>query len=302
VVAASKLLAVAVAAFAVGREVLAVLGSWTVTAVLGMLVGAGLLFHRVGRVPRPPLSEISQSALRLRSRLVGNQLIGIGAQIPTYLLPLVVTARLSASDNAYFYTTWMMCGIFLLIAPAVSMSLFAEGAHEPGAMRDKTRATFAIIAVLLAPCMIIFFLAGGSVLSTFGSVYEAHGLLLMKVVLLAAVPNAILSVYITVLRVEQRLPVAAWLSLGTGVGTAIVAWLLLPALGISAVGWAWMAMQGGGCVFVGVDVARRRLVPTSLPPSGLSFGTERCDSPHPCASPSREAGPKPELTTSSDEP
>lgn len=273
VVAASKLLALVLATLVLAREVLALLGAWTVAAVVGIVVGVGLLFHRVGRVPRPPLLALGQSTRRLRSRLIGNQLIASGAQLPAYLLPLMVTARLSARYNAYSYATWQMCVPFLIISAAASQSLLAEGVRAPSAMREKSRAALAIIAALLAPCMILFLLAGGSILATFGAAYEQHGLLLMRLVVLAAVPSAITNVYVAMLRVQQRLAVAAWLNLGMGVGMVIVAWLLLPALGISAGGWAWMATQVGGCAFVAVDVVRRRLAPPSRPRGGLSSQT-----------------------------
>jgi O-antigen/teichoic acid export membrane protein len=266
VVAASKLLAVVLAVIVLAREVVVLVGAWTVAGVLGVLFGGLLLVRRVGRIPRPRPRAIAPNVRRLRSRLIGNQLIGIGAQMPVYLLPLVITTRLSSTANAYFYTTWMMCGIFLVISPAVSTSLFAEGVHAPGAMRDKTRATLAIIGVLLAPAMILFLVFGGHILGTFGSSYEQHGLLLMQLVVFAAVPDAITNVYVAVLRVQQRLAVAAWLNLAMGVGTVIFAWLLLRTLGISAVGWSWMAMQAAGCAFVAVDVVRRRLPPPSWPP------------------------------------
>jgi hypothetical protein len=71
--------------------------------------------------------------------MAGHQLIGMGAAMLPYLLPVIVTARLSASDNAYIYTTWMMAGIFLIISPALSQSLFAEGAHDSEHLHRRAR-------------------------------------------------------------------------------------------------------------------------------------------------------------------
>ena len=49
---------------------------------------------------------------------------------------------------------------------------------------------------------------------------------------------------------------AAGLNLGMAIGTVGLSWALLPALGITAVGWSFLAMQLAGCVFVVVDVIR----------------------------------------------
>jgi hypothetical protein len=43
-----------------------------------------------------------------------------------------------------------------------------------------------------------------------------------------------------------------------GVGILALSWMLLPVLGISAVGWAWLAMQLSGCAFVVFDLAHRQ--------------------------------------------
>jgi len=38
----------------------------------------------------------------------------------------------------------------------------------------------------------------------------------------------------------------------------VISWFLLPLIGISAVGWAFLAMQLCGCVFVVIDWRRQR--------------------------------------------
>jgi O-antigen/teichoic acid export membrane protein len=189
--------------------------------------------------------------------LAGQQLIGIGGALLPYVLSLLVTARLSASDNAYFYTTWMMAGIFLIIAPAVSLSLFAEGANDPRDLRSKARSALAIIGVILVPGAIVVLAAGGIVMSAFGPAYERHGVALLQLVLLASFPNAITNVYVSVLRVRGRLAAAAGLNVGMGIGTVALSFVLLPMLGIAAVGGAFLAMQICGCLVVIIDLVRR---------------------------------------------
>jgi Na+-driven multidrug efflux pump len=77
---------------------------------------------------------------------------------------------------------------------------------------------------------------------------------LLRVTLLASIPDAITNVYVSVLRVRGRLPVAAGLNLVMGLGIVGLSWLLLPALGVSAVGWAFLAAQTGGCAFVAMGL------------------------------------------------
>jgi O-antigen/teichoic acid export membrane protein len=258
VVAGGKVLATLLLILVVGSNALAVLGAWALAAVVGLGLGAALLIRRVHFLQRHRPSALLRRAHGLRSLLVGHQLIGMGGALLPYLLPLMVAARLSTRDNAYFYTTWMMGGIFLIIAAAVSQSLFAEGAHTPDDVLLKARTALAVISATLAPCLVGVFVLGGIMLSAFGPAYAQHGVGLLHVVLLAAIPDAINNTYVAVLRVRRRLLAAAVLNLGIGFGTVALSWFLLPVLGIIGVGWAWLVMQGAGCVVVTFDVVRHQ--------------------------------------------
>jgi O-antigen/teichoic acid export membrane protein len=265
VVAGGKAVALLLLSLVAAKNVLALLDAWAVAAVAGIVVGVALVIRKVGSMRRPRLLPLIQLAREFASRAVGNQFIGIGGAVPPLLLPLLVTARLTASENAYFYTTWMMCGMLLVISPAIARSLFAEGVHSPADLRAKTRSALAILGVLLVPSMIIFLLVGGSMLSTFGSEYESHAIDLLRLIVLSAVPDAVTNVYVAGLQVQNRLARAAWLNLGMGVGTLVLSWVLLPVLGITAVGWAWLGMQTAGCVVVAVSLSRGGQSPTPQP-------------------------------------
>jgi O-antigen/teichoic acid export membrane protein len=257
VAAAGKVFMTVLFAFATGTSGLNLLGAWAAASMVGLLLGIGLLTRRVSLLRPPRPSVLASTARGLLSRLAGNQLIGMGGALLPYLLPVLVTARLSASDNAYFYTTWMTAGVFLIIAPAVSQSLFAEGAHSPNDLRVKARSALAVIGAILGPGIVGGLVLGGIVLSAFGPAYAHHATGLLRIVLLASMPDAINGVYVSVLRVRGRFVVAAALNLGMAVGTVALSWALLPVLGISAVGWAFLAMQLGGCAFVVLDLLRQ---------------------------------------------
>ena len=268
VVAAGKVLIVVLLTALAGTSALVLLGAWAAAAVTGLALGAGLLTRRVSlrRPARPP--ALVRKARELRSRLAGHQLIGMGGALLPYLLPLLVTARLSSTDNAYFYTTWMMAGIFLIIAPAVSQALFAEGANSPHELRAKARSALLIISAILVPCLLVVLGLGATLLSALGPAYATHATGLLRIVLLASIPDAITNVYVAVLRVRGRLATAAALNLGMGIGTVALSWALLPTLGINAVGWAFLAMQIAGCAFVALDLLLRPTLTRTAPRLG----------------------------------
>jgi O-antigen/teichoic acid export membrane protein len=256
-VGAVKVLMLALIALACGPNALRLLGAWGVAAVFGLGLGVALLVRHIG-VARPPgLSVLVRTAREFRSRLTSHQLIGMGAALLPYLLPLVVTARLSVRDNAFFYTTWMVAGLFLVIAPAFSQSLFAEGMHRPEEVGALARSAFKIIGAILVPGLVAILALGGTLLSTFGHAYSDHAIGLLRVVVLASIPDAVTNVYVGVLRAEARLTAAAALNVSIGIGTLVISWFLLPLIGITAVGWAYLATQLSGCVYVVLDWRRQ---------------------------------------------
>lgn len=267
-VAAVKVIMVGFLGLAAGPAAASsLLGAWAAASVFGLGLGAALLVrHR--HVARPPkLSVLLRTALAFRSRVAGNQVIGMAAGLLPYLLSLLVTARLSASDTAYFFTAWSLAGLVLIVPPAVSESLFAEGVHRPDELGVMARSSFKIIGAILLPSLIAVLAFGGILLSALGPAYADHGLGMVQITALATIPQAVTSVYVGVLRALGRLTTVALLSLTISFGTLVISWVLLPAIGISVVGWAFLAMQLCGCVYVALDrrkptLPKRRAVVT----------------------------------------
>jgi O-antigen/teichoic acid export membrane protein len=252
--AATKVLMVGLLALAAGSDALRLLEAWGVASVFGLGLGAALLLRHVRIGRPPPFPVLGRAALGLRSRVTGHELIGIGGTgLLPYLLPLLVTVRLSTDDNAYFFATWMLAGLFLIVSPALSQSLFAEGTHRPEELESMARSAIVNIGAILVPVLVVVLALGGTLLSAFGPAYAIHGVGLLRILALASIPNALTNVYVAVLRVHGRLSSAALLNLGMGLGTLAMSWVLLPGLGISAVGYAFLAMQLCGCVYVLLD-------------------------------------------------
>jgi len=229
---------------------LAIFASWLLAAAASVLLAIGVLLPRLGRGYRRAGATLAEARAMVGS-LAGHHLVNVGAMVPMYVLPIVVTARLSAADTAYFYTTWMACGVLFVIAPAVASSLFAEGSHSPAGIAAKTRSSARLIAILLAPTLLVYLLAGRHLLGAFGPAYAEHGLVLMWLLLASAVPDAVTSVAVSVLRLRHRMWRAALLRVAIAAGAVGGAWALLPSLGIAGAGVAWLAAQVAGALAVG---------------------------------------------------
>ena len=143
------------------------------------------------------------------------------------------------------------------------MSLFAEGVHRPDEVGAMARSAIRIIGAILVPGLVAILAVGGTLLSAFGPAYADHGVGLLRITVLASIPDAVICVYASILRAQGRLTSVALLYLGISFGTLVMSWLLLPVIGISAVGWAFLAMQLCGCVYVVLD-RRKQTSPKRL--------------------------------------
>jgi O-antigen/teichoic acid export membrane protein len=243
----------------VSSGAISIFSSSLVASLLSSAVGFTLV-HRLRSGYRVAMRGISDQIRTMFSAFLGNHLISLGGFAPLYLLPVMVTMRLSAAANAYFYTTWMVGGIFFVISPAVASSLLAEGSHASGSLQAKVRSSLLFITAILAPTLLMFLIAGRYILAVFGSSYAQHGFILLTILVASAIPDAITNVAVSVLRVRRQMRQAAALNVGMAMLALILAWFLLPLFGIAGAGWGWLIGQTAGSVTVcaGLVMARRR--------------------------------------------
>jgi O-antigen/teichoic acid export membrane protein len=233
--------------------------TWALSALLGTAVGL-LACHRwVRRLGRVPIRNMTGELAALARPVLGNHLISVCGLVPTYLLPLVVTAQLGTDQNAYFYVTWMVGSAVFMISPAVSAALFAEGSHDPSRLRRLSLNSLLITLALLAGPAAIVISGGHMILNMFGPGYGT-GFVLLTVLVLSAFPDAVSNIAVATLRIRGKLWRGSFLN-GMIASVALVgAWFATPHFGILGAGLAWLGAQI--CGALGVAVFRRSLLPS----------------------------------------
>lgn len=229
-----------------------VLLSWVAPTVLSTALGFGLV-RRVYPGYRPTFKGYSAEVKAIFRTITAHHAINLGNLAPLFFLPIMVALRVSSAQTAYFYTTWRVGTLFAMVSPAVSSSMFAEGANSTRAATALARSSLKLIGVLLVPAVVIFLLCGRPILSFLGPEYAHYGWPLLLVLLASAAPDAITNVYTSLLRVEGRLRLAAAMNLSMAAVCLGVAWALLPHVGIVGAGYAWLAAQLLGVVVIVVD-------------------------------------------------
>jgi O-antigen/teichoic acid export membrane protein len=235
---------------------LGVFSSWVLALAIALILGGLLLVTRLSRTYFLTIRSIVRQVQTMFSSLAGHHFINLGGKASLYLLPVLVTVRLSPVDNAYYYTASMVGTFFFMVSASVAVSLFAEGSHNAEDVLHKAASSSVIIGMLLGPAMLISFLGGRYILLLFGPNYVQHALSLLTILTIAAVPDAITNIYVSILRIQKRLRWAALLNLGMALLSLTIAWVLLPILGILGAGLAFLIAQAVGSLIAGVDLFR----------------------------------------------
>lgn len=222
---------------------------WTASFWLVNVSSMVRVFPRLGHDFRPTLRGWRGELRAIRGLIAGHQSINIGAQASAYLLPVIVSSRLGPTENAYFYTTFMLASALFFVAPAIANALFAEGAHRPENLGRDARRAAKYILVLVGPPAVVLLLAGGAILGLFGAAYADEGQSLLLILIFASVFDSIYQLAIAALRVRHNLSeaaIATWVMLTLAIGAS---WILLPTHGIDGAGIGWLLGKVGGmCV------------------------------------------------------
>ena len=222
-----------------------IFAAWNIPVALSILPINWLIFRYV--VPQHVTTNAGRSA-RLVPRQVfhyatGNYLGTLFSLCTTNLLPIAVATLAGAKANAYFYLPWMIVTGLQLLALNMTTSLTVEATIDPSQLRTYCRRIVWQILRLLAPVVLVILLGAPLFLRLFGLEYAIQGTALLRWLALAALPNTVVVLGLSIARVQNR---AGWVTLIQGAVCLLAvgaSFWLVPSFGIVAVGWAWLASQ-----------------------------------------------------------
>jgi O-antigen/teichoic acid export membrane protein len=247
---------------------------WVATFLLFDALALTWSLPALGRGFKPTLAGWRREASAIRHLVAGHHAINLGAQTSAYVLPLLVAARLGAADNAYFYTTFILANSLTFIAPAISDSLFAEGAHRPERVTADLRRAAKHVAILGVLPALVLLLAGPAILSAFGPEYAEAGGALLRILVGAAFFSAGLILATAVLRVRGHLREGAFATFAGLAVTVAATWLLLPPLGLEGAGYGWALGSATGMAMAIAFVLRGRRPVSGVGPAAVGSDRE----------------------------
>jgi O-antigen/teichoic acid export membrane protein len=159
--------------------------------------------------------------------------------LPPTLLPLIIIYYLSPEDAAYYYMAFTIAGVLYTIAYASTQSAFIEGSHDEAAIHAHATKAAKLIALLLLPAALVTGLASSLLLTVFGLEYAKGAGTLLQLFAFSALPVAIYSALGAIFKVTKNLRGVIGMNVVYAVLILGLSCLLVPRLGLIAVGWAW---------------------------------------------------------------
>jgi O-antigen/teichoic acid export membrane protein len=238
------------------------LGAFGIAATAGLAsaLAAALGFLLLARgLPgyRPRLRFDAREVLRLLPFSLANHAADVLLLAPGLVLTIMVVERLGSEQGAYFYISWFLGYLLASTSAHLSLSLFAAGSYRPEGLRELARQAAVAGLAIAAMGAIVLLLAGETLLRGFGSAYALEGVPLLRIMALAALPAAVINVYIGGLRVMKRSGELVLIAGAVAVTTVSLGYVLLPSLGLEGPGVAFAAAQGVGLALILAVLLRR---------------------------------------------
>lgn len=244
--------------------------AWTLPLLVSIVIGLGVFMPHVlpgYRVGPEGLLSVRQGVLRYS---ILNHAAALVDAAASALLPLVILNTIptpaGAESAAHFYAALTLSEVLVVVPWAFSSSLFVEGSHAVERFASDTRKTIRVSLVLLVIGLILSVLLGRNVLELFGPQYGVSSYGAFLVLALSSPLVLLNSILATHLRVGHRLgPLVAVTFTSTPV-TLVLAFLLVPSMGIIGAAVGFMVGQGvASCLFF-IDFRR------NYNPSGFARG------------------------------
>ena len=269
------------AAVATSMPLYGIFVSWTI-AMLVSVAGVNLIIFL--RLMRPVAGWSSAAVPNIRDRafaryFAADYVCSVAWLSTTSLMPVVVTAAVGATTNAYWALAYAVALPFYAFAQSIGTALMLHGTKDRAALPALARKAAWQGARVLLPSVALLVVLAPHLLSLFGGEYAARSSTLLRILALGALPNLVLVLAVSIARVQRRLRRAVIACCTEAVVALGLATPLLHALGVVGAGIAWVGAQ---CLIaVGLLITWRALLDDRRPGRPLlhAAGTGTPDDP-----------------------
>jgi O-antigen/teichoic acid export membrane protein len=206
------------------------------TALSG-LVGMGLLSrvtgdrHHLGPWPAATRAMVRYSAVNWFSTLT--------YQAPTFAMPVIVLVNVDPDRNASFYVAWGVAALACYVPTAIGQALLSEGGRDDANLRSQVRLAILVAGGLMVAGAVAATAARNLLVVLYGQEYQ-EAADIMPILVAAAIPWAVTSVYLTEARVRQRAGATVVMTVCLSAFILLPALVIVPEHGLAGAAWTFL--------------------------------------------------------------
>ncbi len=240
--------------FSVSMPLYGIFASWTLPMIAIVIPINIAIFRRLLpiHVERSKSDQLPLTVREVGVFAMSDYLGSLFTLASTLLLPLIVTQLAGAKANAYFYLAWTISNSLVMVANNMSSSLTVEAALDERKLRSYTKSALVNTMRLLVPLVLLAIITTPLLLSLFGKNYTSESSVLLRLLVTSVLPSAIIAFYMGVARIKRQLKpiiLIQFLICVLVLGGSII---LLPMMGITGVGIAWLFSQSIIAIGLGI--------------------------------------------------
>jgi hypothetical protein len=181
------------------------------TWVIGLgvsLVWLAFVGHRLGvslNDARPRWNSVA----RWRGHAARHYMLNLALQAPPLVMPLVVTASISVTFSAYYYSAALITGALAYAAIALTYALYAVGVRHKDNLAPALRFTLLLSFGVILAVNLVITVAAPWVLKLFGSAYASHAVIVLRINGLGLFLMVIKDHYVAICRIRATILRAA---------------------------------------------------------------------------------------------
>lgn len=222
-----------------------IFASWTIPVFISLVPVNVLIFRKF--MPKHVRATVPQSvpiSVNQIARFVFGDYIGsLFLLASTTLLPILVQHQVNVSATAYFFLAWTIANSLLMLASNMVTSFTVEASVDQSRLSMHAYRSLTHVARLLIPAVIVIAIGAPYLLNLFGKDYSTEGTTVLRLLVLAAVPNMINVLYLGVARVHRQIQRVVVVQGVLCLLTLSLSNLLLPDFGIIGIGLASLISQ-----------------------------------------------------------
>lgn len=230
-----------------------IFGSFGLSFILGLIFTFFLFSHSGIKLGYIIDKSFLKNSLKYSAE---NYIINLFFTVPNQILPLVCISLLGDKVTAYYYISYAISSLLLMIPSSITTSLFVECSNGINLKKTVIQSLITMY-LLLIPSIIILYFKSSSLLLVIGKDYSENGTYLLQIMSFTSLFVPITLTYLSIKRVQKDMSTVIALSGSICMMLIGFGYFFTLKFGLDGLGYAWIGSYGIGSVLVGILMLKK---------------------------------------------